>query len=106
VYLRRRVPLGAEEIWSRMAAPGALGSGPLGAEAILEAAPRQWAAIVERLGGALMRAGSDPCGASSTGERDVTLWLQAWGEARKDLPAVRADWERMLERLYPEGATV
>jgi uncharacterized protein YndB with AHSA1/START domain len=106
VYLRRRVPLGSEEIWERMASPGALGSRPLGAEPVLEAAPRQWAAIVEKLDGALMRAGSDPCGAPGPGQRDVTLWLQAWGEARKELPAIRKDWEAMLERLYPEGASV
>ena len=106
VYLRRRVPLGADEIWSRMSAPGALGSKPLGAEAILEAPPRQWAAVVEKLGGALLRAGSDPCAVSARGERDVTLWLSAWGNARSELPAIREDWEAMLDRLYPEGRAV
>lgn len=105
VYLRRRVQLGPEEIWDRMSAPGALGSKPLGAEAILEAPPRQWAAIVKKLDGALMRAGSDPCGEAGSG-RDVTLWLQAWGDARKKLPEIREDWSALLERLYPEGADV
>lgn len=103
VYLRRRVELGPEEIWSRMAAPGALGSRPLGAEPFLEVPPRQWGAIVEKLDGALMRAGSDPCGDTGPGPRDVTLWIQAWGDARKKLPAIRADWSALLERLYPEG---
>jgi hypothetical protein len=106
VYLRRRVPLDAEEIWARMAAPGALGSKPLGAEPIIEAPPRQWAALVEKLDGALLRAGSDPCAVSETGERDVTLWLSAWGDARKELPAIREDWTATLERLYPEGRQV
>jgi uncharacterized protein YndB with AHSA1/START domain len=103
VYLRRRVPLSTEEIWSRLSAPGALGSKPLGAEPVLEAAPRQWAATVEKMDGALMRAGSDPCGTPEPGKRDVTLWLQAWGDARKELPAIREDWMAMLERLFPEG---
>ena len=106
VYLRRRVPLGAEEIWKRMAAPGALGSKPLGAEPVFEAPPRQWAALVEKLDGALLRAGSDSCAASETGERDVTLWLSAWGDARRELPTIRDDWAAMLERLYPEGREV
>ena len=106
VYLRRRVPLGAEEIWKRMAAPGALGSKPLGAEPIFEAPPRQWTAVVEKLDGALLRAGSDPCATSETGERDVTLWLSAWGDAREHLSAIREDWAATLERLYPEGREV
>ena len=99
VYLRRRVPLSSEEIWSRLAAPGALGSRPLGAEPILESPPRQWAATVRRLDGALLRAGSDPCGTQVPGERDVTLWLSAWGDARKGLRSIREDWEGMLELL-------
>jgi uncharacterized protein YndB with AHSA1/START domain len=106
VYLRRRVALSPEEIWSRMAAPGALGGRPLGAEAILETPPRQWAAIVGKLDGALLRAGSDPTGPADGGVRDVTLWLSAWGDARKELTAIREEWTTMLERLYPEGRTV
>jgi uncharacterized protein YndB with AHSA1/START domain len=106
VYLRRRVALSLEEIWSRMATPGALGAKPLGADPFLELPPRQWGAIVEKLDGALMRAGSDPCGDAGSGQRDVTLWIQAWGEARKELPAIRADWSALLDRLYPEGREV
>ena len=53
-----------------------------------------------------MRAGSDPCGVPGPGRRDVTLWLQAWGDARKELPEIREDWSALLERLYPEGAKV
>jgi uncharacterized protein YndB with AHSA1/START domain len=106
VYLRRRVALSPQEIWSRIAAPGALGGKPLGAEAIIETPPRQWAAIVEKLGGALLRVGSDPCGDAGSGERDVTLWISAWGDARKELPEIRDDWAALLERLYPEGRGV
>lgn len=106
VYLRRRVSLSPEEIWTRMAAPGALGGRPLGAEPFLETPPRQWGAIVETLGGALLRAGSDPAGEPGGGQRDVTLWLQAWGDAREELPAIREEWSRLLERLYPEGRAV
>jgi uncharacterized protein YndB with AHSA1/START domain len=106
VYLRRRVALTPEEIWSRIAAPGALGGKPLGAEAIIETPPRQWAAIVEKLGGALLRVGSDPCGDAGSRERDVTLWISAWGDARKELPEIRDDWAALLERLYPQGREV
>ena len=106
VYLRRRVALSPEQIWSRMSAPGALGGKPLGAEAIIETPPRQWAALVEKLDGALLRVGSDPSGVDGSNERDVTLWISAWGDARKKLPAIRDDWAALLERLYPEGHTV
>ena len=106
VHLRRRVSLSPEEIWSRIAAPGALGGRPLGAEPFLETPPRQWAAIVDTLDGALLRAGSDPAGDPGRGQRDVTLWLQAWGDAREELPAICEEWSAILDRLYPEGREV
>lgn len=103
VYLRRRVALDVPGIWERLAVADGLGEAPLGAREVFAVPPRQWAGIVDELDGALLRAGSEPCGESTEGERDVTLWIQAWGDARGELPAVRRDWAALLERLFPEG---
>lgn len=104
VYLRRRVRLDAREAWDRIFAPEALGWPPMEGEPFDLAPPLQYAARVEDPAGGLLRVSLEPCGPDVQG-RDVTLWLQAWGEAGRRLPGIEADWSRLLERVYPEGET-
>lgn len=105
VYLRRRVDLPREEAWRRVFSPDALGDRPLGGNPFDDEAPLQYAAVVEDLDGALLRVTLEPCMADPD-TRDVTLWLQAWGEARRRLPKVEREWSALLERVFPEGETI
>ena len=105
VYLRRRTPVDAGEAWKRVFGPEGLGDRPFEGEVFDERTGRQYAAVVEDLGGALFRVSMEPCRVDQE-QRDVTLWLQAWGDARDRLPAIEAEWRALLERLFPEGETV
>ena len=105
VYLRRRTPIEADEAWNRVFSPEGLGPRPLAGEVFDERAGRQYAALVDTLGGALFRVSMEPCMVDPE-LRDVTLWLQAWGDARDRLPAIEAEWRALLERLFPGGETV
>jgi len=105
LYVRRRVALAADEAWARLLGPDGLGPRPLAGRPLDEAPPRQWAGDVDDPPGGLFRASIEPTGLGSD-ERDVTLWLQAWGARPPRFAALEAEWPRMLESLYPEGRAV
>jgi len=105
VYLRRRTPIDAAEAWARVFGPDGLGERPYGGEVFDDTEQRQYAAILDEVDGALLRISMEPC-APGADARDVTLWLQAWGEARERLPGFEAEWRPLLERLFPEGETL
>lgn len=105
VYLRRRTPVDAAEAWTRIFSTDGLGPRPFEGEVFDAHEGRQYAVVGDELGGALFRVSMEPCAADED-MRDVTLWLQAWGEARDRLPAIERDWRDLLERLFPEGETV
>ena len=102
VYLRRRVPTTAAAGWERLFTPSGLGERPFDAGVFDRKPPHQYAAIVSELGGGLFRASCDPC-MTATDHRDVTLWLQAWGDQRDALDQYAEAWPRLLTRLFPEG---
>lgn len=104
IYLRRRVPLDAREAWDRIFAPDALGWPPMEGEPFDQAPPLQYAARIEDPEGGLLRVSLEPCGPEVQG-RDVTLWLQAWGDEARGLPEIESDWTRLLERVFPDGET-
>lgn len=105
VYLRHRVPRSMASDWVRLFNPEGLGDSPLEGETFDRALPHQYAAIVPGLGGGLFRASCEPCmpGADS---KDVTLWLQAWGEDRATLDRYEREWPGLLARVFPEGREV
>lgn len=105
LYLRRRTPIGAGEAWARVFGPDGLGARPYGGQVFDDTEGRQYAAILAEPDGALLRISMEPC-ASDVDARDVTLWLQAWGDARDRLPAFEAEWRPLLERLFPDGETL
>lgn len=105
VYLRRRTSIDAAEAWARVFGPDGLGARPYDGNVFDDTENRQYAAILEELDGALLRVSMEPSMAGPD-VRDVTLWLQAWGDARERLPEFEAEWRPLLERLFPEGETL
>lgn len=109
VYLRRRTDVSAAEAWQRLFGTDGLGARPfedppLDGTVFDDEPHRQYAVVLDGLGGALVRVSVEPTPAGLD-TRDVTLWLQAWGEAREPLRAFESTWRSLLERLFPEGET-
>jgi len=107
IYLRRRTSVGAAEVWERMLGDAGLAGlaaqlNPLGGRVFDATVPVQYAAILDTLDGALFRVSNEPCMAPDY-EREIVLWLQAWGDRRDELPAREAAWRALLEQLFPEG---
>lgn len=105
IYLRRRAAVDPTRAWERILGDEGIGARPLESDAFDHSPPVQYAAVVPELDGGLLRVSFEPC-MGDTAQRDVTLWLQAWGAARERLPEVEATWRPMLERLFPEGETL
>lgn len=104
VYLRHRVPKPIAAEWPRLLSPEALGEPPLGGQPFDIAFPYQYAVVIPNLGGGLLRISYEPCMADPE-SRDITIWLQAWGEERAALQQYRDTWRQLLARLFPEGVT-
>lgn len=99
VYLRRRTPISADEAWERIFGDAGLGENPLGGTVFDDTPEKQYAAVVDE---GLFRVSFEPCG-HEIDEREVCVWLQAWGDDRAKLPGIEAKWRPMLEGLFPEG---
>jgi len=102
INIRRRTPVSADEAWHRIFSDAGLGPDPLGGEVFDKTPSLQYAAVVEQ---GLFRVTFEPCG-PGIDAREVSLWLQAWGSDRECLPALEAQWLRLLERLFPDGTTL
>lgn len=102
VYIRHRIPMPAAAGWNRLFTDAGIGEAPFRAGVFDRKAPHQYAALVPDLGGALFRASCEPC-MRGTDRRDVTLWIQAWGDQRKALDQYAEEWPRLLAQLFPEG---
>lgn len=102
VYLRRRVQLPAETIWTRLFDDPGLPASALRGDLVGETPLRQRVIVLDEPPGGLLRVSTEPCMVGVDG-RDVTVWLSAWGEGSAGLEPVRRDWEAQLERLFPEG---
>lgn len=103
VYLRRRVKASADEAWARLTGPDGVGERPLDGEPFDVDPPRQYAAEVEDPPG-LVRVSTEPC-MGRDDVRDATLFLSAWGADPARVEAVRAEWETVLDRVFPDAET-
>ncbi|HEX6070125.1 MAG TPA: SRPBCC domain-containing protein, partial [Longimicrobiaceae bacterium] len=104
VYLRRRVALPADEAWRRLLSPEGFAEWAGRLARFDDAPPIQVAGIASEPRGAVARLSSEPT-PGAAGERDMTLWMQSWGDPAP-VAAVERDWRDRLERLFPEGRTM
>ncbi|HUG39254.1 MAG TPA: SRPBCC domain-containing protein [Longimicrobiales bacterium] len=104
VYLRRRVALPPEEAWRRLLSADGFGEVAGSLERFDDAPPLQVAGIAREPAGAVVRLSSEPTPGSSD-RRDMTLWIQLWGEAAP-LAGIERAWRARLERVFPEGQMV
>lgn len=107
VYLRRRTSLGLDEVWERLSGDAGLAGlapnlNPLRGRLFDADGSLQHAGVLASPDGALFRVSNEPC-MDPDYEREIVLWLQAWGEERDALPAYETAWSQLLERLFPEG---
>jgi uncharacterized protein YndB with AHSA1/START domain len=104
VYIRRRVPLSNQQAWARLIGERQLVPWLMGGQVFDRQPGSQHAAIVNDPADALFRASIEP-GGPGADQRDVTLWLSAWGEQSRRVNELRGKWVGILERLFPEGST-
>lgn len=104
-YVRRRVPLSDEDTWARLARNehefGTLLGGGL---SLGRQRPGQYVAVVAEPPGALMRVSVEP-GGPGTAQREVVLFMSAWGDQERRMAELQAQWVSLLERVFPEGTT-
>jgi hypothetical protein len=62
----------------------------------------QHAAVVSDPSDALFRVSVEP-GGPGTDQREIVLWLSAWGNQERRVSELRTQWAGVLERLFPEG---
>jgi hypothetical protein len=101
-YLRRRIELSSKEAWSRLSGDRELAPWLSGGK-VFDRQPTQYAAIVNDPADALFRISVEP-GAPGTGQREIVIWLSAWGDHEQRVAQLRIRWTEVLRRLFPEGA--
>jgi uncharacterized protein YndB with AHSA1/START domain len=101
VYLRRRIPLSNEEVWSRLSGDRELAPWLTGGQ-VFDRQASQYAAVVNDPADALFRISVEP-GAPGTAEREIVIWLSAWGSQARRVDHLRSTWAGVLERVFPEG---
>jgi uncharacterized protein YndB with AHSA1/START domain len=104
VYLRRRIQLSNQDAWSRIVGDRELAPWLSRGEVFDHRPGSQYAAVVNDPVDALFRVSVEPAGAG-TNQRDITLWLSAWGDQGRKVNELRTRWAGVLERLFPEGTT-
>lgn len=102
-YLRRRIPLSNQEAWSRLSGDGELAPWLTAGQAFDRRPGSQYAAVVNDPADALFRVSVEH-GAPGADQREIVLWLSAWGDQGKRVDQLRTRWAGVLERLFPEGA--
>jgi uncharacterized protein YndB with AHSA1/START domain len=104
VYLRRRVPLSNEEAWLRLSGERELAPWLAGGQPFEKQPGSQHAAVVSDPRDALFRLSVEP-GGPGADQREIVLWLSAWGEDQeRRVVELRTRWAALLERLFPEGS--
>lgn len=103
IYLRRRVPLSRDEIWSRLRG-GALAPWLSAGERFDDRAASQYAAIASDPHDAMFRVSIEPPGPGAD-QPEIVLFLSAWGEQQGRAIALEREWKRQLEDVFPEGMT-
>jgi uncharacterized protein YndB with AHSA1/START domain len=101
VYLRRRIELSSEEAWSRLSGDRELAPW-LSSGKVFDRKPTQYAAIVNDPADALFRISVEPGGPGSD-QREIVIWLSAWGDHEQRVAQLRNTWAEVLRRLFPEG---
>jgi uncharacterized protein YndB with AHSA1/START domain len=104
VYLRRRIPLSSEESWLRLSGERELAPWLTGGQVFDKRPGSQHAAIVSDPRDAMIRVSVEP-GSPGADQREIVLWLSAWGDQGRRVDEIRARWAPVLERLFPEGST-
>ncbi|HEX6308994.1 MAG TPA: SRPBCC domain-containing protein [Longimicrobiales bacterium] len=103
IYIRRRVPLAREEIWSRLRG-GALGRWLSAGDPFDDRSESQYAAIASDPQDAMFRVSIEPPGPGAD-QPEVVLFLSAWGEQRDRAIDLEREWQRQLEDVFPDGTT-
>jgi uncharacterized protein YndB with AHSA1/START domain len=105
VYLRRRIPISSQSAWARLVGDQELAPW-LGGGQVFDRQPEsQHAAVVNDPADALFRVSIEP-GGPGTEQREVVLWLSAWGDQGRRVAELETRWTAALERLFPEGEPV
>jgi len=102
LYLRRRIPLSNQEAWTRLSDDLELAPWLTGGQVFDERPGSQHAAVVNDPADGLFRVSVEP-GGPGTNEREIVLWLSAWGNHERRVEELRSRWAGVLERLFPEG---
>jgi uncharacterized protein YndB with AHSA1/START domain len=103
-YLRRRIPLSNQEAWSRLSGDRELAPWLTAGQVFDRRPGSQYAAVVNDPADALFRVSVEP-GGPGTDQREIVLWLSAWGDQSLRVDQFRTRWAGVLEQLFPEGAT-
>jgi uncharacterized protein YndB with AHSA1/START domain len=103
VYLRRRIPLSSEEAWERLSGDRALAPWLTSGEVFDRRPGSQHASVVNDPPDALFRVSVESA-APGTDQREIVLWLSAWGDQQPRVDELRTRWAGVLERLFPEGS--
>jgi uncharacterized protein YndB with AHSA1/START domain len=102
VYLRRRIPISNEEAWARLTSERELAPWLTGGQTFDRQPASQYAAVVSDPADALFRMSIEP-GGPGTDQREIVLWLSAWGDQSRRVDELRREWASLLKRLFPEG---
>jgi uncharacterized protein YndB with AHSA1/START domain len=102
-YVRLRVPLSKEQVWSRLVASG----GELrhllsGGQSFDERPLGQYTAILQDPADAWFRLSVEP-GGPATEQREVVVFMSAWGAQKQRIAEVQDEWTRLLQLVFPEG---
>jgi uncharacterized protein YndB with AHSA1/START domain len=101
VYLRRRISISNQEAWTRLSREKELAPWLTGGQVFDHRPAGQHAAIVNDPSDGLFRASVEP-GGPGIDQREIVLWLSAWGDQARRVDELRTRWNSVLERLFPE----
>jgi uncharacterized protein YndB with AHSA1/START domain len=101
-YLRRRIPLSIPDIWARVFDAPDFAPWLKEDRAFDYRMNGQLAAIVDDPSDALFRVSIEP-GAPATDQRELVLWLSAWGGASTRIAEIERHWTDALTRLFPNA---
>jgi uncharacterized protein YndB with AHSA1/START domain len=104
VYLRRRIPISNEAAWARLRGDRELRPWLTTGQAFDHRPASQYAAVVNDPADALFRVSVEP-GGPGADQREIVLWLSAWGDQARRVDELRTRWAGLLDRLFPEGTT-
>ena len=108
VYLRRRISISSQNAWARLLGDDELAPWLTSGQVFDRKPGVQQAAVVSDPPDGLFRASIEPGGPETPEQREVVLWLSAWGggDQERRVAELNQRWSAALERLFPEGAAV